>query len=112
MRMHEAPGMLTIAQHYAVGLLTEEMGEAQTAIGEGLRFGFDTVGRRGEAIDQLERELGDVEAAIEYAKWSRLVNRATVERHRDRKIAKLRNPESRDNKGNRLAPHPDEGKAP
>lgn len=103
---------MTDAQKYAVGLLVEEMGEAQTALGEGLRFGFDTKGRRGTAMDQLHRELGDVKAAIRYASWAGLVDEAEIDRLASRKFAKLCSDTATDNLGRRLAPHPDQGKAP
>jgi hypothetical protein len=100
----------TDAEDYARGLYCEEAGESLTVVGSGLRFGVDTPGRADGGGDSprlmLAKEMGDVLAAVEYACRSGLVDRRTVEKARDRKIAKLLDPQSRDNLGRRLAPPP------
>jgi hypothetical protein len=97
------------SEEYARGLLCEEMGEALTFVGSGIRFGGDTPGRGTGAKtprQALARELGDVLAAVEYACRAGLVSRDEVTRGREAKIGKLLNPDSKDNLGRRLAPPP------
>jgi hypothetical protein len=93
------------AERYALGLLVEEMGESLCHIGRALRFGIDTQGQDGVTErDGLARELGDVWAAIEYAMLAKIGNRVTMPLRADRKLAKLLDPEAKDNLGRRLAP--------
>ena len=98
------------ADEYARGLYCEETGESLTVMGSGMRFGDDTPGRDGTMHDSprtaLAKEMGDVLAAIEYACMSGLVDRDMVATARERKLAKLLSPGSRDNLGRRLAPPP------
>lgn len=98
------------AEEYAKGLYCEEVGESLTVLGSGVRFGDDTPGRDGSMHDSprraLAKEMGDVLAAIEYACMSGLVDREMVSIGRERKLAKLLSPNSRDNLGRRLAPPP------
>lgn len=90
---------------YALGLLAEEMGEALCHIGRAMRFGIDTEGQDGiTERDGLARELGDVSAAITYAAKAKVVHGPTINRRDTSKLAKLLDPESRDNLGRRLAP--------
>lgn len=90
---------------YVLGLLTEEMGEANQIIGKAQRFGFQTPGRGNlTPKDTLPIELGDVLAAIEYAVQRGVVDREALLMARDRKLALLVSSESRDNLGRRLAP--------
>jgi NTP pyrophosphatase (non-canonical NTP hydrolase) len=59
---------LTPAEAERLALLSEELGEAQQAIGKILRHGYESVNPFVEDgptnREALERELGDVEAAI------------------------------------------------
>lgn len=104
---------MTDDERYALGLLVEEMGESLQLVGKALRFGLDTPGvrRLDGTIDMAEtprtmlpRELGDVEAASEFASTGGIFDRMVVVANRQRKIAKLLDPEARDNLGRRLAP--------
>lgn len=94
---------------YAIGLLVEEMGEALCHIGRALRFGLDTEGKPGitERL-ALARELGDVGAALEFASNVHLVDGMIVVANRQRKSAKLADPNERDNIGRPLVPNVDE----
>lgn len=99
---------------YALGLLCEEMGEAGQLIGKALRFGIDSVGVKDPltgnidmgvtARQRLNVELGDILAAIEYAIARGVVSGSEVIKTREKKLAKLLDPSSRDNCGRRLAP--------
>jgi hypothetical protein len=93
---------------YALGLMTEEMGEALQIIGKGLRFGLDHArGSDGAtARSMLPEELGDVEASIHYACLDGIAPFSDVIRRREFKKARLLDPESRDDQGGRLAPEP------
>lgn len=99
-----------VAEKYALGLLNEECGEAVQMIGKAMRFGIDTPGPEAEPYNgasaraNLEKEAGDILAALKYARLSGLLNRDTVQRFADAKFAKLTDPQSRDAHGNRLAP--------
>jgi hypothetical protein len=107
---------VTPAQQYARDLLTEEFGEALQGIGKAGRFGIDTPGVKDAltgVVDLsitprtvLERELGDVMAAIDYAGAAGLVDRSVVEQRRVAKLQRLLDPTSLDNLGRRLAPDP------
>ena len=57
---------LTEAEAERLALLLEEMGEAQQAIGKILRHGYESTHPDGGPTNResLERELGDVQAAI------------------------------------------------
>lgn len=99
---------------YVLGLLAEEAGEILQWIGKALRFGIDTPGRLGtdgKVTGETPRtlmpaELGDMLAAIEFACLHDVVDRGAIDRARDAKLAKLCNPEARDNLGRQLAPQP------
>lgn len=107
----EQPGT---PETYCLGLLTEECGEVQQWVGKALRFGIDTPGKLGEdgtptggtARTYLPSELGDMKAAIEFACLHGVVARCEVEAAFERKIAKLTNPDAKDNLGRQLAPQP------
>lgn len=66
--MSEHFNALTPAEAERLAILSEELGEAQQAIGKILRHGFEsynpTVTYSVTNREALERELGDVEAAI------------------------------------------------
>jgi NTP pyrophosphatase (non-canonical NTP hydrolase) len=95
---------------YAQGLLGEEMGEVAALLGKARRFGLDTPGPDCApyfgmtAREGIEFEIGDVLAAVDYAVMAGLLNREFIEEQRRRKLAKLLDPEKRDNLGRRLAP--------
>lgn len=99
---------------YALGLLTEEMGEAAQLIGKALRFGIDSAGVKDPlsghidmtttARQRLNVELGDVLAAIRYACDRGLVDPQEVNRYAVAKHKKLVDPNSKNNAGGRLAP--------
>ena len=57
---------LTNAQAERLALLSEELGEAQQAVGKILRHGYESRHPDGGPTNResLERELGDVKAAI------------------------------------------------
>ena len=97
-------------EDYARGLFCEEVGEALTVLGSGWRFGIDTPGRESDQgaspREVMAKEMGDVLAAIEYACQAGCVSRTQVEEAKKRKLTKLLSPDSRDNKGRRLAPPP------
>lgn len=95
------------AQAYALALITEEMCEAGCHIGRAQRFGLDTKGEDGVTEREgLERELGDMQASIEYAIHAGLVRGNLVRARASLKLTKLLSPDSRDNLGRRLAPDP------
>jgi len=102
------------AQRYALALLTEECGETLQTIGKAGRFGIDTPGVKHPytgIVDmsitprtELEKELGDLMAAIDYAEAAGIIKASAVQSRRAEKFAKLTNPESLDNLGRKLAP--------
>lgn len=100
------------AQDYALGLLAEETSEVGVMIGKAARFGIDTPGPDAApyfgmtAREALNLEAGDVMAAIDYACTCGLLDAVAVTQQAGRKLAKLLDPESRDNLGRRLAPNP------
>ena len=97
---------------YALGLLTEEMGESLQLVGKAMRFGMDGRGPEGppynghNARELLPIELGDVTAAIDYGEAVGVVDGSAVRDRACRKLDKLLSPDSRDTTGNRLAPEP------
>jgi hypothetical protein len=100
------------ATRYALGLLVEEMGEALCHIGRALRFGLDTLGQDEKTErESLARELGDAQAAIEYAVKGGVVDPFRILGQQEAKITKLLDPRAVDNLGRRLAPSPEEFKA-
>lgn len=94
------------AQQYALALLTEECGETLQTIGKAGRFGIDTPGVKHPytgIVDltitprtELEKELGDLMAAIDYAAAAGIVSASAVQSRRATKFEKLVNPESLD----------------
>lgn len=73
---------LTPAQLERLAVLSEELGEAQQAVGKILRHGYDScnpfVSGRNNRED-LEKELGDIVAAIGMLSGDRDISRANVE---------------------------------
>lgn len=105
----DGPDDFRDTETYCLGLLTEEANELGQAIGKALRFGIDTPGPTGVGARVLmQREAGDVLAAIDFALVHRVLARGPVIGARNAKWAKLTNPESRDNLGRQLAPWPPE----
>lgn len=102
------------AEQYFLALLTEEMGEVAQLIGKAGRFGIDTPGVKDPLtghVDMdktprtcLEKELGDVLAAVAYAEERGVVNRQAIMEAAEAKLAKLLDPDTTDNLGRRLAP--------
>lgn len=105
-------GAIPSAETYCLALIAEECGEAVQLIGKALRFGIDTPGKLGAPFNgqtartNLAIELGDIRAAITFAAAHGLVDEAAVRTAEYAKIAKLMNPEARDNLGRQLAPQP------
>lgn len=98
---------MTGAERYCLGLLTEEMAEAGCHIGRAERFGLNTMGQDGVSEREgLERELGDILAAIRFAARHSLVSLDEVENRAVRKLRKLLDPTQVDNLGRQLAPTP------
>jgi hypothetical protein len=96
-----------VADQYSLGLLAEEMGEAIQRVGKWLRFGADHTSRAGQTPrGELAKELGDVEAAIDFAVADTVVDGFEVLRQQQAKRFKLLDPASLDDQGNRLAPQP------
>lgn len=107
--------MLPPAQQYALGLLTEECGEVLQTVGKAARFGLETPGVRDPytgVVDTsitprtaLQKELGDVLAAIAYASECELVDLTVIKTRAKMKFEKLMSENSVDNLGKRLAPN-------
>lgn len=76
---------LSHAQAERLALLLEELGEAQQAIGKVLRHGYDSYNpmakRQPSNVQTLERELGDVLAAIQIMASAGDVCMADIRRH-------------------------------
>ena len=100
---------MTHEELYCLGLIVEELCEAGQIIGKAIRFGIDTPGPdnvvyHGEtARELLEKELGDVWAAMLFARKHGLVDSLRVVDHASAKLSKLMDPTSVDNLGRRLA---------
>lgn len=66
--MDPAP-QFTAQQYERIGILFEELGETLQALGKVQRHGFDSVNpfevRAGTNLEQLEREIGHVFAAMQ-----------------------------------------------
>lgn len=103
-------------QDYAFSLFQEECGEAMQSIGKAGRFGLDTPGVKDPytgAVDMsitprtsLQKELGDVAAAIDFISLCGIVDKDAVNKRRFEKLSKLLDPSALDNLGNKLAPVP------
>ena len=99
-------------ESYAVGLIAEESGEVVQLCGKAIRFGIDTPhsvnGKRVSGIGNcraaLQKECGDIMAAIDYAIERGVLSETGVMEQRRLKLEKLLNPRSRDFLGRRLAP--------
>jgi len=96
-----------VADLYALGLMVEEMGEAQQLIGKWLRFGADHARSDGEtARAMLPTELGDVVASIDFAMLDGIASAKDIVDRGEAKLARLLDPACRDDEGRRLAPEP------
>lgn len=101
-----------IADLYALGLVAEEAGELVQIVGKALRFGMDAPGPdvapyHGRTARQLlPVEGGDMAAALAWARADGLIDKAAMDERTGEKLAKLLSPDSRDSKGERLAPEP------
>ena len=97
--MSESPEMakffhnLTPAQHERLSILLEELGEAAQAIGKILRHGLDS---HNPVIDDgssnrsmLEKEIGDVFAAVSMLTAASDLDRGSIESARRWKIEKI-----------------------
>ena len=102
-----------LAEHYALGLLSEEFGESLQWIGKALRFGIDVTGLKDPVTGQitehtarseLPKELGDVLAAIVYAGKRKVVDDEVVGNSFRKKLKRLLDPDSKDSHGGKLAP--------
>lgn len=82
---------LTPAEAERLALLLEEMGEAQQIIGKILRHGFDSYHPDSGALNRnlLEKELGDVLAAIDLLVEAKDIDPGCVDRHRQGKHIKV-----------------------
>lgn len=104
------PDELVRPEEYARGLLCEEAGEIIQALGKSSRFGIDTPGPERAPYfgmtgrEMVELECGDMLAAIEWATMAGLIRRDVIRGQMSRKLAKLLDPDGRDNLGRRLAP--------
>ncbi|MDR6953850.1 NTP pyrophosphatase (non-canonical NTP hydrolase) [Ancylobacter sp. 3268] len=102
------------AERYCLGLLAEEAGEIVQLVGKAMRFGTDTPGRlnaAGEVSGETPRtllpaELGDMLAAVSFAIRHGIVQSEAIETAQVRKLAKLLDPDAKDNLGRPLAPQP------
>lgn len=83
---------LTPAEAERLALLLEEMGEAQQIIGKILRHGLDSYHPDSGAVNRnlLEKELGDVLAAIDLIVEARDIDAGQVDGHRQAKHVKVR----------------------
>jgi NTP pyrophosphatase (non-canonical NTP hydrolase) len=104
----------TTPLEYFLSLLTEEMGEVSQGIGKAGRFGIDTPGVKDPLSGEIRmdltprkyiaKELGDVLAATMYGVERGVISLDEVEEAAEAKLAKLLDPEAKDNMGRRLAP--------
>lgn len=96
-------------ERYALALLTEECGEVLQEIGKAGRFGIDTPFNPEGAFGvtprrSLAKEVGDLLAAIYYADMRGVLNLDEIYEYKNRKLDKLMNPNSKDERRRRLAP--------
>ncbi len=84
---------LSSAQLERLALLSEELGEAVQAIGKIMRHGYESRYPFAEAAktnrQDLEKELGDVLAAIEILTRSRDLDEDAIAGHRNDKACKV-----------------------
>ena len=83
---------LTPAELERLALLSEELGEAQQAIGKILRHGYDECHpeRRGSCNrHELEKELGDVRAAIVLMLAAGDIHDGSMEQYAKEKAARV-----------------------
>ncbi len=85
---------LTPAQIERLAILAEELGEAQQAIGKILRHGFFSsnplVENGPQNYESLERELGDVEFAINLLVKAHDIREWYIHESRDEKAKKIK----------------------
>lgn len=83
---------LTPAEAERLALLLEEAGEVAQAIGKILRHGYESTHPDGGPTNRetLERELGDMKAAISLMLERRDLNRAFIEAHGEKKRERVR----------------------
>lgn len=83
---------LTPAQAERLALLLEEMGEAQQIIGKILRHGIDSYHPDTGAVNRslLEKEVGDVLAAVDLLVTEKDLDAGQVDGHRQAKHLKVR----------------------
>jgi len=103
------------AETYCLGLIVEEKDEVGQLIGKAIRFGLDTPGvKRLDGTVDMEQtprtmlavELGDLLAAIDFARDHGLFDRSAIAAAHERKYRKLRDATALDNLGRPLAPQP------
>lgn len=84
---------LTPAELERLSLLLEEMGEAQQAIGKILRHGYESYNpydvNRETNRKLLERELGDVEAAIKLMLTENDLSSSEIKHYTKQKLDKV-----------------------
>jgi NTP pyrophosphatase (non-canonical NTP hydrolase) len=85
---------LTDAQLERLAILSEELGEAQQAIGKILRHGYESynpiVNTGMTNRRELERELGDIDFAIDMLARAKDVSWAGIAMRRDSKIENIK----------------------
>lgn len=87
---------LTCAEAERLALLSEELGEAQQAVGKILRHGYESVHPSPIAKDactnraKLEKELGDVLVAIQLMQYGNDVRRFIIDENKDEKLKRVR----------------------
>lgn len=92
-------------ERYAVALLGEENVEVAQMAFKAERFGLDHERHDGlTARHGMSIEMGDVLAAMEFGVEAGILDAAVINVRRAHKFAKLVNPASVDDQGNRLAP--------
>ena len=84
---------LSDAQLERLAILSEEMGEAQQIIGKIIRHGYEskdpTIKDSETNHSLLEKELGDVRAAIQLMVWARDVPEDAILRRIEQKLIKI-----------------------
>lgn len=90
-------------ESYGLDLIEEECAEVIQEVMKARRFGIDRRSPRGTTPRlRLERELGDIQAAIYYLIERGVVSATAIHRHREDKLAMLFT--HVDDDGRRLAP--------
>jgi NTP pyrophosphatase (non-canonical NTP hydrolase) len=83
---------LTPAEAERLALLAEEMGEAIQVIGKILRHGYESTHPGGGPTNRglLEKELGDVQAAITMMAHNTDVDLRSISSHREEKMENVK----------------------